>query len=85
MAPPAGSRTVGVIHGRPTIIDTKNLVRRSVTPLAVRPRAPSGLVRSGVRAVRVGGLRVGMTIGTGNFPWKRFVRQAPYGLVAIHA
>ena len=67
------------------MVDGVPRMRRSVTVFACRSLRSSGFVGLRMRAVGVGILSVSMAVGTRDFLRRRFVREALYVLVAIHA
>ena len=81
----AGGGDVGVADGRLGIARRQNCVRVAVTIDAGGGRRPVGLLRGGVEAVPVRGLRIGVALGAGDLRGSRFVRRRLHVLVAVHA
>ncbi len=81
----AGGGNVGVVHGRLWIAGGQNCVRVAVTIDAGGSGRSVGLLRGGVEAVLIRGLRVGVALGAGDLRGSRGVRRGLHVLVAVHA
>lgn len=83
MAPAARDRNISVIHRRFCIGSRQDLVRASVTVLAVCSR-PARTVSAGMKAMRVGFLCVGVALCAANFLRRSVMRKALHIFVTIN-
>ena len=85
MAAAAGDRNVGMIYRRLGIVGCQNLMHPPMTIFAICARRCTRLVGLGVITVRVGLLRIGMTLGAGDLLGGGLVDRPLDVGMAIHA